>query len=115
MTPANYKIPDHYKGDTFDSITFTLQEDAVNIDLTGAEIKIDFRKNSNTGDLQQSMTIGSGITVQDALNGIFKLDSFINNWIAQKYFYDAQVTFSTGVVRTFFKGTLQVNQDNSNE
>jgi hypothetical protein len=111
MTPATYVIPNHYKNDTFNEITFTIKEDAVAVDLTGATIKIDFRKNKNTGILQVSFTIGSGITVDNAVGGVFTLNSFINNWVADVYYYDAEITFASGVVRTYFKGTLTVNQD----
>tara|TARA_R110000787_G_scaffold46199_1_gene112275 strand:- start:813 stop:1160 length:348 start_codon:yes stop_codon:yes gene_type:complete len=111
MTPATYRIPDHYRGDTFDAITFTIKEDGTDVDLTGAAIKIDFRKDSITGSLQKSMSIGSGITIVDAVGGEFKLDSYINNWAAQTYYYDTQITFSDGIVRTYFKGTLKVDQD----
>jgi hypothetical protein len=114
MTPATYTIPNHYKGDTFDSITFTIKEDSVAVDLTGVAIKIDFRKGSNTGTLKQSFNIGSGITLVDAVNGVFKLDSFINDYDADVYYYDAQITFASGVIRTYFKGTLTVNQDTAN-
>ena len=114
MTPATYTIPNHYKSDTFDAITFTIKEDAIAVDLTGATIKIDFRKGKNTGTLQQSFTIGSGITLTDAINGVFRLDSFINNYDADVYYYDCEITFPSGVVRTYFKGTLTVNQDTAN-
>jgi hypothetical protein len=111
MTPATYAIPDHYKGDTFESLTFTIKEDGVAVDLTGATIKIDFRKKTNTGTNQASLTIGSGITVDNAIGGVFTLDSFKNDWEPDVYFYDTEVTLASGIIRTYFKGTLRVNQD----
>tara|TARA_R110000824_G_scaffold119531_1_gene273653 strand:- start:37 stop:375 length:339 start_codon:yes stop_codon:yes gene_type:complete len=111
MSPAIYNMPDHYKGDTFDEITFTIKEDTVAVDLTGAVIKMDFRKNTNTGTLKQSFIIGSGLTVVNAVGGVFKLDSFINDWDTDTYFYDAEITFADGIIRTYFKGSLSVNQD----
>ena len=114
MTPAIYNISDHYRGDTFEAITFTIKENAVAIDLTGTSIKMDFRKKSNTQTIQQSMSIGLGITIDNAIGGIFKLDAFINKWDAGEYIYDAEITFPNGLVRTYFKGALIVNQDYSN-
>jgi hypothetical protein len=114
MKPATYNMPNHYKGDTFNAITFTIKEDAVAVDLTGAAIKMDFRKVSATGDPQQSMSIGSGITIVNDVGGIFKLDSFINNWAAQTYVYDAEITFADGSIKTYFKGSLKVEQDVAN-
>tara|TARA_R110000851_G_scaffold42020_1_gene104854 strand:- start:3190 stop:3537 length:348 start_codon:yes stop_codon:yes gene_type:complete len=115
MTPANYIIPNHYKGDTFDSITFSIKEDGVAVNLTGAQIKINFRIGSNTGNIQQSMLVDSGLTIQNATDGVFTLDEFVNDWDANKYFYDTQITFLDGVVRTYFKGTIIVDQNNDNE
>ena len=114
MNPGTYNLPDHYKGDTFDKITFTLKEDSVVVDLTGALIKMDFKKNTNTGTLQQSFSIGTGITVISATGGVVELDAFINDWDTDMYFYDIEITFSDGVVRTYVKGRLSVNQDISN-
>ena len=111
MTPATYRIPNHYRGDTFDAITFTIKEDGTAVDLTGAAIKIDFRKDSISGSLQKVIYIGAGITIVNAVGGEFKIDSYINNWDAKTYYYDAQITFSDGIVRTYFKGTLKVDQD----
>ena len=111
MTPANYDMPDHYKGDTFDSITFTITEDAIPVDLTGASIKIDFRYGKDTGPLELSMAIGSGLTVTDAAAGVFKIDSYINDWKAGFYVFDAEITFSAEVIRTYFKGKITVIQD----
>jgi hypothetical protein len=117
MTPATYNIPSHYKGDTFDAITFTLKEDGVAVDFTGATIKMNFRRDSPTGNIQQSMTIGTGITVSNAVGGVFVLDSFLNDWDAKRYYYDTQVTFpggADGIVRTYFKGYQDVKQDTTN-
>ena len=114
MNPGTYNLPDHYKGDTFDKITFTIKENKVVVPLTGALIKMDFRKNTNTGTLQQSFIIGDGLTVIDAAGGVFELNAFINDWNTDMYFYDMEITFSDGVVRTYAKGRLSVNQDISN-
>tara|TARA_R110000851_G_scaffold333456_1_gene513408 strand:- start:2855 stop:3202 length:348 start_codon:yes stop_codon:yes gene_type:complete len=114
MTPAVYTFPPHYKGDTFNSFTFTIKENGVPIDLTGASVKIEFKKKSIKGDIQASMTVGSGITIDDAEGGVLRLDSFINDWLPENYFYDTQITFANGIVNTYFKGVLTVNQDITN-
>ena len=117
MTPATYNIPSHYRGDTFDAITFTLKEDGVAVDLTGATIKMNFRRDSPTGNIQQSMTIGSGLTVVNAVGGVFRLDSFINDWDVGRYFYDTELTFPNGgdgIVRTYFIGYQDINQRSKN-
>jgi hypothetical protein len=114
MNPSTYNFASHYKGDTFNAVTFTIKEDGVPLSLTDAEIKIEFKNKSIVGEIQDTLTIGSGITFVDSGNGVFKIDSFINNWEKGVYFYDAEITFPDGVVRTYFKGSLKVNQDTSN-
>jgi hypothetical protein len=114
MTPAIYIFPDHYRGDTLEATVFTIKEDGVAVDLTSAVIKIDFKQKSSTGTLQLSITIGSGITVNDAVGGKFTINSFINNWDPIKFFYDCEIIFPDGVIKTYFKGTLKVEQDITN-
>lgn len=116
MTPTTYKINDQYKGDTFNGVTFTLKEGAEKtpIDLTGATILSQFRTKEVTGVIQQTFSIGSGITVTNATGGVFKIDSFILDWNTGTFFYDIQITFSNGDIRTYVKGTLNVIQDVTN-
>ena len=116
MTPTTYKINDQYKGDTFNGVTFTLKEgaDKTPIDLTGATILSQFRTKEVTGAIQQSFSIGSGITVGNATGGVFSFDAFVLDWNTGTFFYDIQITFTDGSVRTYVKGTLNVIQDITN-
>lgn len=110
---GTYNIKDHYKGDTFDGIRFTLvnSTDDTPINLVGATITSKFRKGSATGTVLADLSIGSGITVVDDVNGVFDIDAFLIDWIPTKYYYDVEVTFSNAVVKTYIKGTLNVIQD----
>ena len=116
MTPTTYKINDQYKGDTFSGVTFTLKEGAEKtpIDLTGAAILSQFRTKEVTGAIQQTLSIGSGITVGNATGGVFSFDAFVLDWNTGTFFYDIQITFTDGSVRTYIKGTLNVIQDVTN-
>tara|TARA_R110000751_G_scaffold88063_1_gene174259 strand:+ start:94 stop:447 length:354 start_codon:yes stop_codon:yes gene_type:complete len=116
MTPTTYKINDQYKGDTFSGVTFTLKEGAEKtpIDLTGATILSQFRTKEVTGAIQQTLSIGSGITVGNATGGVFSFDAFVLDWNTGTFFYDIQITFTDGSVRTYVKGTLNVIQDVTN-
>ena len=111
--PAVIKINDQYKGDTYDGIQFTLldTEDNSPIILTGASIRSQFRFGSKTGGIQKEITDGNGITIDDAVNGVFSIDSFIIDWAADFYYYDIQITFPNGVVRTYIQGNINVIQD----
>ena len=116
MNPTTYKINDQYKGDSFSGVTFTLKEGAEKtpIDLTGASILSQFRKKEVTGAIQETLSIGSGITVGDATGGVFSFDAFVLDWDTGTFFYDIQITFPNGDVKTYVKGTLNVIQDITN-
>lgn len=114
MSPTIYIIPNHYKGDTFDEITFTIKEDDVVKDLTGVAINMTFRSGSTTGTAIKVMTIGAGITLSDPANGVFKVDAFLNDWDKGLYYYDTTITFTDATVITYINGTLTVIQDVTN-
>ena len=112
-TLATYNIPNHLKGDTFNGIAFTLTTEvpAAPIDLTGAAIKVQFRKGNKTGFMQKELSIGSGITVTDAPNGTFQLNPFKADWQPSIYYYDVEITFPSGRVKTYIEGTFKIVQD----
>ena len=66
-----YNIPDHYKGNTFDALEFTILDDdgLTPIDLTDATIKSQFRRKSKSGKLTKELNDGSGITLNNDLQG----------------------------------------------
>ena len=114
--PGIVNINNHYKGDTFDGIRYTIlnSSDNLPIDLTAATIKSQFRKSAKKGTVIKEVTDGVGITISDAVNGIFEIDSFIIDWEVSTYYYDIEITFSNGVVKTYIEGTLTVIQDITN-
>jgi len=110
--PKPYNMPDHYKGDTFDELQFTLSTSpSTPIDLTGALIKCQFRKEKKNGVLKKELTESDGITITDAINGVFRIDSFILDWTPGKYFYDIQFTFPDTTVVTYIDGSITILQD----
>jgi len=112
-TIQQYNIPNHYKGDTFDGVQFTIinNDNQLPIDLTNVSIDIKFRKGKETGMVIKSLSNAVGITIVDAINGVFKIDSFILDWNVDTYYYDVQFTFENGVIKTYIKGLLRVIQD----
>jgi cytoplasmic iron level regulating protein YaaA (DUF328/UPF0246 family) len=109
-----YNLPEAYKGDTYDTVQFTMKLNDVAIDLTGYTIKSQFKKNKKTGQLSKTISTTSGITITDAENGIFVIDSFVVDLNAGDYFYDIQFTDSNDIVTTYIQGRLQVIQDVTN-
>lgn len=112
MTPKTYNIRDHWNGDSFKGLQFVLtdQNDAA-IDLTGATIKCQFRDASDN-TLILDLSIGSGITVDDAVNGTFTIDARNPFGLATgKYNYDVEVTYASGVIQTYIKGEVKILDD----
>jgi hypothetical protein len=110
MIPALKNIKRQLINDTFEGVRFRTSPVT---DLTGATIRTQFRKGSKTNSVSKSLSIGSGITVEDLLNGVFVWDSFIMGLSVGKYFYDVEITFLSGDVKTYVEGTMEVTQDTS--
>ena len=113
MVPGKYKLGKQYKGDTFSGVRFTIKdkETDTGIDLTDATIKIQFRRNSAKGAIIKELTELDGVTIEDAANGIFTIDPFITDWTPADYYYDIQITFLSGVIKTYIMGTICIIQD----
>ena len=56
-------------------------------------------------------TATSGITITDAVNGTWEIDSQIISIDAAVYFQDVQLTESNGDISTFQEGTWTITQD----
>ncbi|SEH05268.1 hypothetical protein [Candidatus Venteria ishoeyi] len=114
--PKTYNIENHCKGDTFAGIQFTILNttDSTPIDLTGVAIKTQFRKHSKTGKVVKEIETENGITITNAVNGVFKFNAFVIDWSAGVYYYDIEFTFSDGTIVTYLEGTLTIIQDVTN-
>lgn len=108
-----YNIPEIIRGDTFKDLQFTLSINSVAEDLTDYAIACKFRRGSKTGKEVKSLTVGSGITITDALNGVFKIDAFNlgTDFVTGTYYYDIEFTNGSGEIDTYINGTFKVNQD----
>lgn len=106
-----YTMPSVIKGDTFKEIDFEISVDSVALDLTGYTIECKFRKHTKTGREVKSIDTKSGITVTDAVNGVFTIDAFNCDFDAGIYYYDIEFTDGSGVIDTYIQGTLTVLQD----
>lgn len=110
MTPATANYSAHVRGDTINERIFTLTKtlDLVEtpIDLTNSDIKAGFRLHNNS-ELKE---LGNGITMVDATLGKFKIDSFTLPK-AGTWGYDVQITFPSGLIKTWVKGTIPIEND----
>lgn len=100
------------KGDTFEEVTFEVKINNVAVDLTDAIIKMQLRK-SKCGVIGLSLTSedNAGLTILNALNGLFCINKQIINIEAYNYVYDIQITFADGVVKTWISGNFQIIED----
>jgi hypothetical protein len=108
-----YNFPDILKGDTFKARDVVIKNETTQtpIDLTGCEIRCEFRKNTKVGAVIETLIVGNGITLSDPTNGIFTIDNFNADWDADVYYYDFQFTFPNDVVQTYFGGYMKLIQD----
>lgn len=106
MQPAIYNFKQQYAGDTFNGIQLTIE----NKNLTGFLIKMQI-KTAPFGAVVKDLSIDNGITIVDAVNGILRIDSFVNPITAGYYIYDMQFTNPNGVVQSYLKGQFTVIQD----
>ena len=107
-------LENRIKNDTSNSVNFTFSNltTGVAIDLTGITAQCQFRYNTKLGSVVLDATIGSGLTLTDAANGILTLDEITSlGWEIGCYKYDVQITFPTTKRKTYVQGTLTVLQD----
>jgi hypothetical protein len=106
-----YNIPTLIKGDTFKDLQFTLSINSVAEDLTDYTIACKFRKNTKTGRIAKAIDTTAGITLVDAINGVFKIDAFTCDFDVATYYYDIEFTNGSGEIDTYIQGTFKVEQD----
>jgi hypothetical protein len=110
---AQYNIPNQKQGDTFKGREFEVIINGSPKNLTNTAIRIDFRKDKKTGEVQKSLAVSTGITKTDALAGKFKIDAFLMDFPVGTYYYDVEFNDS-GVITTYFEGSWTITQDVTN-
>ena len=111
MTPAEVNYKNYVRGDTITervfTITKTVSEVETPVDLTGASIKCDFALCNSE---KVNKELGQGLTMVNATEGIFKIDAFSLDKRGVWY-YDIEITFPDGVVKTWIKGSIKIEED----
>jgi hypothetical protein len=107
--PAQYNIQ-LWRSDSWVQ-TFAITADNVAVNLTGSTITIQVRKTASATAVDLSLsTGGNGITIAGASNNQIVLNKVVNI-AAGNYLYDMNVTFPSGVVKTYVWGTFLVQED----
>ena len=112
---GKYNLPDGYKGDTYEGQQFTVSINGLAEDLTNYSIRCMFRSENKKGTVVRDISIGSGITLVDAVNGVFLMDQYNIDFDADMYFYDIEMTAPNGDVNTYVCGKIKVIQDTTYE
>ena len=111
---GKYDFRDHIKGDTIDAVQFTMEDNTdpdnpVPINLTGAAIRMQLRVDAKSKACL-TLSVGSGITITDAVNGVFQVDAQVIDINPALYLYDIEFTIA-GVVKTWICGKWRIIQD----
>jgi hypothetical protein len=105
-----YDIPTHRRGDTWDGInSISISVNGVPVVLSGARIDMEFRQDIDSPVAMTFSTTTSTIQILNA-NTIRILPRKIEVPFAT-YQYDLQVTYSTGVVKTYMSGKWPIVPD----
>jgi hypothetical protein len=102
----------HIKGDTFDEMPFAIVKNSVALNLTGATIRMQLRSECG-GLIALSLTsvASAGITITNAVGGLFKINKQIINIASGNYAYDLEILFSDGTVKTWLSGEFLIECD----
>jgi len=103
----------HIKGDTFDQVDFQLKINDVAVNLTGAVIRMQLRKSysDTTAALSLTSVSSAGITITNALEGRFRINTQIIDIEVYNYVYDIQITLASGVVKTYIQGGFNITNE----
>lgn len=107
-----FKIPDHKRGDTWQGINkLTLKINGSVVNLSGADVKMEFREKIDSPVLLTFSTANSAITLTNPLSGELKIKEKTIEIPYGNYIYDLQVNFPDETVLTFLEGTWKIIAD----
>jgi len=100
----------HKKGDTFKSVNFEVVGNPILPSLS--VVKMQLRKEcGEVIALSLTSDLNAGITITNAVAGLFKINTQIIDIPKSMYIYDIQLTFSDGMVKTWLSGFFTIECD----
>lgn len=108
MTPGKYNWPAQYAGDTARPWEIQILEDGNPVDLTGATVKLQARRDPQQVVLVDLSSDGTGITITDAATGTFSVGGYALPDVQAMLTYDLQVLFPSGSITTYLTGAFPV-------
>lgn len=101
----------HTSGDTWRGLALTLSVNGSPMDLTGATVRMQMRKDPAAAAVEQSWSSTDGsIVIDNPLLGALTVGKRVISGSGKLYF-DVQVTDAAGDVRTVVSGILPLVQD----
>lgn len=97
---------DYRKGDDWDGRLYKFP-----FDLTGASVLVQFRSAPLKPVIFQFSTVDNTIEIPDPSNGEIYLRGRKLEYAVGTYFYDVQITFADGRVKTYAEDKLSIFQD----
>ena len=97
----NYDFDDAWYGNTYDAVTFTLNDDAANL-LTGSQIYMQLRKKPGQAVIAEFSTENGKMEIIGQYSFLFK--SQVINVVADTYDYDILIVFSDSTRATYIGG-----------
>lgn len=88
---------------------YSLTLDSNPIDLQNATVNIQIRKGCG-GTLALSLTNGNGVTITGANNNQVSISKLVDIEKGM-YRWDMQITYASGVVKTYIEGDFEVQDD----
>lgn len=110
---VTYNLQDQRVNDSFRGARFRLkrQIDGQPVDLSSAiQITAKF-KGGYDNKVLKTLTLGNGVTLNDALGGDFSLDPFLITIPSGNYKYDVQIDFPNNIRTTYIVGTVLIAAD----
>lgn len=113
---GTYDFPPQKRGDTFSSVTFTINVDGVPLNCSGSNVLVQFRaKDYVPPALEFSTESGSVLIQGDDFNVIRLVERSGSEMLLNPdtYHYDVDIEFPDGSNKTYIQGTLPIITDYS--
>jgi hypothetical protein len=107
--PQTVDLPAIYEGTTWEGIS-SIEIDlpgGAPLNLTNAQLQMTFRRVGERA-IRHTLSIGSGIVVTDAAEGLAQIPAQLLPLAAGRYYYETILTQSDGVVLALFIGVLEI-------
>jgi hypothetical protein len=107
-----YNFKEQISGDTFSGLSFSMNVNETPLNLTGAAIKIEFKR---VGQSKAALTLSNSEGGKIAINsdgtlGLWSINPFKVELPAGIYEYDIQFTFPNTTVKTYIYGEWKIRK-----